>query len=200
MYLELVEHFQSQDTLPIEAEDIAAKLVELGCQDSIRFCPEDIDPGELKGAIYQYTVRPGVYSPPEFVTLIVYSQNLPTDWQRVVCAKELVHVCEGSVGRTDTPEEVEGLLEKILGPLSNEDFGLSDLMASIDKLAIYQAIDLLFPLAARHDARRALDEGTADFHDIVDWVQIPAVFVKMVLADEWLEFRAILHDIDHVSD
>jgi hypothetical protein len=38
---------------------------------------------------------------------------------------------------------LQGLIEKIIGPLSTEDFGLADLMAAKDKPAVYQAAALI---------------------------------------------------------
>lgn len=50
----------------------------------------------------------------------------------------------GKQKKTKAPEELDGLIDKILGPLSTEDFGLSDLTAARDKIATYQAIALVF--------------------------------------------------------
>ena len=108
---------------------------------------------------YQFTKRNGVYSDPLLCTLIVYSSKLSLDWQRLVCAKELIHVMDGKEEKTETAEELEGLIEKLIGPLSTEDFGLADLMAGKGKLAVYQALAVLFPDSARDDALKRIACG-----------------------------------------
>ena len=81
-----------------------------------------------------FTRRPGVYAPPDFCTLVIYSSHLTSDWQLLVC-EELIHVMDGKYEKTKTPDELQGLIEKIIGPLSTEDFGLADLMAAKEKPA-----------------------------------------------------------------
>jgi hypothetical protein len=76
------------------------------------------------------------------------------EWQRLVCAKELIHVMDGNAEKTNTSDELQGLIDKIIGPLSTEDFGLADLMAAKDKLAIYQALGVIFPDAAAPTPQR----------------------------------------------
>jgi hypothetical protein len=100
------------------------------------------------------------------------------------CAKELIHVMDGKAEKTNTPDELQGLIDKIIGPLSTEDFGLADLMAAKDKLAVYQALGVIFPDAARVDALRAIESGMTK-QQVMEQASIPMQFVNLVLADEW---------------
>lgn len=185
----LLDATEAQDVMPLEIEEMAQKLIEAGCQDDIVFFPdEEMDPTILRGVHYRYTVRNGVYSDPNFVTLIVYSPKLSMGWQRVVCCKELIHTCDDPVERTNTPEEVMGLIDKLLGPLSTENFGVADIMAAKDKLALYQALALLLPLSARE---QALASGLP-ISKIADWVKLPESLVEIVLDEEWPEIREAL--------
>ena len=84
----LIAKFAGVAELPVEIPEVRDAIVALGFQDDIVFVPENIDPGKLRGVIYRYTKRDGVYGEPKLCTLIVYSQNLPIEWQRVVCGKE----------------------------------------------------------------------------------------------------------------
>ncbi|WP_156392455.1 hypothetical protein [Rhizobium sp. Root482] len=177
------------DEMPLEVEDMAAELIKAGCQDRIIFSAADEDPAEIQGVFYQYTTKPGVYCSPDFITLIVYSKHLSVEWQRLVCCKELIHACDSEIEQTNTEEEVQALLEKILGPLSTEDFGLADLMAAKDKFAIYQALAILFPLSARDEARKAMSEKKRTLEQVAAWACLPSQLVELVLSDDWPKIR-----------
>ncbi|MGO4449136.1 hypothetical protein AB4Y96_09430 [Phyllobacterium sp. TAF24] len=185
MRKKLIDTFAGRIELPIEVTEASDVLVNFGIQDEIILSPADTDPGKVRGIFYQFTKHPAVYAAPHLVTLIVYSQNVDLGWQRLICCKELIHLCDGKDERTDKVEEVSSLVEKLLGPLSTEDYGLADLMAAVDKLAIYQALAILFPLAARDVAILAMDAGERTIDEIVEWVQLPPKLVELVLSEEW---------------
>ena len=195
MFQELLKHFSGRTQLPVEVEEISRFLVSAGCQDSIILHPEELDPGELRGTFVQYTTHSGVYSAPEFVTLIIYPANADLAEQRVICGKELIHLCDGKIARTNTPGEVDALIEKLLGPLSTEDYGLADIMASVDKLALYQGLALLFPIAAREVALEKINDRSATVEDIADWAQLPIPVVSLVLREEWTEVYAVIEQM-----
>jgi hypothetical protein len=160
-------------------------IVDLGNQDDIRFIPcAKMNPAQLRGVFYQFTHRPRMYGDPVLCTLIIYSPQMSIEWQRLVCAKELIHVLDGKAERTKTEDELQGLIDKIIGPLSTEDFGLADVMAAKDKLAVYQALAVIFPDAARADALKAMENGMTK-QQIMERASIPMQFVNLVLADEW---------------
>jgi hypothetical protein len=91
---------------------------------------------------------------------------------------------DGKVEKTKTPEELQGLIDKIIGPLSTEDFGLADVMAAKDKLAVYQALGVLFPDAAWADAKKAMEAGKTK-QQIMRQTCIPDQFANLVLAEDW---------------
>jgi hypothetical protein len=188
--LNVIKHFDSVRELPIEIPEIRDVVLTMGFQDSIVFVPcQKMDPAKLRGAFYQYTTHPGVYASPQFRTLIVYSAKLAKDWQRLVCAKELIHVLDGKAEKTKTEDELQGLIDKLIGPLSTEDFGLADIMAAKDKLALYQALAVLFPDAARTDALAQIKAGKT-VEDISEQASIPPRFVQLVLKEEWPSLRS----------
>lgn len=198
MYLKnLIKAVSAIDSMPIEVTDLSKEIVAAGCQDSIVFHPVDEDPGTFQGLFYQYIQHSGVYASPEFVTLIVFSKHLSLDWQRLVCCKELIHACDIGAEKTNTEEEVAALLEKVLGPLTSQDYGFADLMAAKDKLAIYQALALLFPPEARSQAVE-LVKATSDKDEALDriarWSRIPRELIEFALADEWPLLRTALLD------
>lgn len=189
--LNVLKHFDPIRELPVEIPAIRDMVLTMGFQDSIVFVPcKKMDPTKLRGAFYQFTTHPGVYTAPNFCTLIVYSAKLSKDWQRLVCAKELIHVLDGEAEKTKTEAEVQGLIDKIIGPLSTEDFGLADIMAAKDKLAVYQAAAVLFPDAARTDALAQIKAGNKTEEQIAKQASVPLQFVKLVLADEWPSIKS----------
>lgn len=192
MFQKLLKNFRDRVTLPIEVGELTAFLIQQGCQDSIILHPEEMDPLELRGAYVQYTTHPGVYAAPELVTLIIYPANAPVSDQRVICGKEVIHLCDGKTARTNSPEEVEALVEKLLGPLSTEDYGLADIMASVDRIALYQALALLFPIAARQVAIAAIAAGKVSIDQVAEWADLPLPLVRLVLSPEWEEVYAII--------
>lgn len=181
----LIQRFSGVAELPVEIPEIRAAIVALDFQDEITFIPEPIDPGKLRGVFYQFTKRDGVYGEPKLCTLIVYSGLLSTDWQRVVCGKELIHIMDGRVAHTRTADEVSDLIIKILGPLSSEDFGLADFVAAKDKLALYQILPVLFPEAARKAAAEKLAAHEKTIEDIAAWACLPLQLTRLVMGDDW---------------
>ena len=84
-----------------------------------------------------------------------------------------------------TAEDVQGLLDKLLGPMSTEDYGLADLMAAHDRLAMYQCLPILFPDAAREAALARISANEKSADDVADWVQMPPQLVHMILSENW---------------
>lgn len=129
---------------------------------------------------------------PRSVTHIVYTTQVPVAWQRVICAKELVHIFDRKAEKTDTPDEVSELIEKILGPLSTEDYGFADLQAAADRLALYQCLPLLFPTAALGQAKAAIDSGEMTVEQVAEAACIPLGFVRLILSDDWEKLNGFL--------
>jgi len=192
MLRQLVECFQDRVELPIEIEEIRDSIVNLGIQDKIVFSAEDLDTGTLRGALYQWRESAGVYTDPVWTTLIVYPVNETIERQRVICAKELIHLFDAQVVRTNTPEMVEQLAKKVVGPFETPSTNPSDLMASMDKLAQYQSLNLLLPLAARRLARKKIEAGEVDMAQVSEWAAIPIEETVLVLNDHWDKFSELL--------
>lgn len=194
MLKELIKRLEDRTELPIEVEEVVAILVELGCKDEIRFYDVAADPTKIHGAFDQFIYHPGVYADPQFVALIPYNSSDPTEWQRLVCCKEMMHLFDSELERTDSVDEVPSFLDKLLGPMSTEDFGLADFMAIKDKVATYQCLPLLMPRAALQAARQAVESGQKTPQEIADWAKIPLLFVNLMLAEHWETLNGALHD------
>jgi hypothetical protein len=186
MLKRLIEKFDSVEVLPVEIEEIRAAIISLGVQDRIILCADsEMDPTLLRGFFYRYRYRSVVYGDPENTTLIAYSSSETRAWQRVICCKEMIHIFDDEVEQTNTLDELDGLIKRLLGPLSSDHVSICDLMAARDRLALYQAIPLLFPLAARELALRAIATGSKTFEQIVEASCLPSELVRLVFMDEW---------------
>ena len=185
MLKELVEKLESRIELPIEVHEIADILIDLGYQDEVRFYAVPADQKQIRGAFHQFTYRPGIYADPQMVALISYNSNDPIEWQRLICCKELMHLFDRDLERTDNEEELANFLDKLLGPLSTDDYGLADLMAAKDKMATYQCLPLLMPRAALQIARQAVADGQKTPEQIAEWARIPVHFINLMLDEQW---------------
>lgn len=195
MLRKLISKFDEIEDLPVEVDQIVAAINEMGLQDEIYLFEADTDPTKIIGAFKQFTYHKGVYAEPTLVTHIIYSSKVPLEWQRVICVKELVHIFDSAVSKTDTEEEVSQLLDKLIGPLSSEDYGIADLQATTDRLALYQSLPLLLPKAALISARNAVESGSATLDDVAEWACMPAVLVGLMLGEHWKTINGAMEDL-----
>lgn len=182
MLKNLVTNLENRVETPIEVSEVRDLIVTSGLQEKIIFCRDDkMDTDKLRGVFCQYIERCSVYGEPERTTLIVYSGNMPLDWQRMVCCKELVHVFDQKEEMTDTIQELDGLLSRILAPMSEDEFNISDIMATKDRLALYQAIPLLLPLAK---IKKSKHEGRSSY-ELAREVCVPERLVSLAMQEDW---------------
>ena len=192
MLRELIKYFEDRTELPVEVEDIAAAIIKLGFQDNIHFFDISADLSRIRGTFYQFWYRPGVYADPLMITLVPYNKNDSLEWQRIVCCKEMMHIFDSDLERTDTKEEVPEFLDKILGPLSTDDYGVADFMAAKDKVAMYQCLPLLLPSAAIQIARQAVADEILTIEDVARKASMPASLVGIMLEKEWDTLNGIV--------
>ncbi|MGA8169563.1 MAG: hypothetical protein WB816_01805 [Methylocystis sp.] len=186
MLEKIIAEFSEVSELPIEITEVRQAILRNGVQDRIVFCPDEaMDQTKLIGAYYQYTRRDGLYGDTELVSIIVFCSKLEVSWQRMICCKEMVHILDDDAEKTDTLEELDGLLTRLLGPLSTGDFNIFDIMATKDRLALYQAIPLLFPMTARNNAVEKLKRGECSVADIAEAAVMPKQLIEIALRDEW---------------
>lgn len=185
MLKKIIEQFAEKTELPIEVQEIADAIIGAGIQDEIHFVDVDADPAVIHGAFARFSYHKAIYGDPIWVTHIPYNSRDPLKLQRVVCSKEMIHLFDSDIERTDTPEEIYELIDKLLGPLTTDDLGLADLMAAKDKLAVYQCLPLLMPKAALQVARDAVAKGIKTPEEISEWAQIPVGLIHLMLQKEW---------------
>lgn len=202
MFKKLYDYFNvyTAEQMPVEVPEILLAVTDvLMVQDEIICSPEDTDPRVLKGAFYQSIERDGVYGEPQLKTLIVYSENVSLEWQRMICSKEIVHVCDPKHSKAMSENDVDGLLHKLLDKDATENYGLADFQAATDRLALYEALMILFPDGAREHALKLLSERKTTPAIIANWVGLPIELSNFVLSDNWVDVKRVLLAIHNGS-
>lgn len=191
----LIDYFSQVTQLPVEVDEIVKRIRETSHQDEVHLFEADTDPTKIRGVFGQFTYHNHVYGDPVFVTHVVYSKNVPLEWQRVIATKELVHIFDSDPTKTDTDQEVSDLLDKLVGPLSSDDYGFADLQAAKDRIALYQSLPLLLPKAALDIARDAFKNELKTPNDIAEWACMPVELVGLMLRDDWVELNGALDEL-----
>lgn len=189
MYLPLFEMFDEIETLPVQVSEIRDALIRHGFQDVIIFQDADLDPNVIKGLFFKYVESSGVYGDPVFVAKILYPREADLATQRLICAKELIHLCDPSYLQVNTPEKVNKLAEALLGPMEVgvDESMFAEILAKTDAIAEYQCLDLLFPKAARRRQRSLLESGQTTKEEIAALADIPERYISLALNNGWEE-------------
>jgi hypothetical protein len=196
MLKNIIGSLKSRTKLPIQVSEVAEAVIAAGCTDIIYFKGvEGEDPTHIHGAFWRYTRRPGLYADPEFIALIPYNSNDTVEWQRVTCCKEMVHLFDSDLERTDKAEEVIELLDRLLGRMATDDFGVVDLMAHKDKLALYVSLPLLLPKAALEQARKDVASSIRSVEQVASEAGMPIGLVRFMLNPEWDTLNGHLEEI-----
>lgn len=186
MFRNLQAKFDGRTELPIEIQEICDALVEMGYQDDIRVVGEEMDTAQLLGTYVQFTEpNGGMYSEPNLVSLIVYPSNVDFETQRIVCAKELVHVCDANVARTNEPEDIVDLALVVTGEAAIGDAPRMTMEVAADILAQQKGLMLLFPRAARVIARQRVADGEISVERLAEDLLLPVGTVEDMLDDNW---------------
>lgn len=192
MLKKIIESFENRTDLPIEVEEIAAAMVAEGVQDEIHFVPVDADPAKIHGAIARFRYRPIPYADPVWVAHVPFNSQDPVEIQRVTCCKELIHLFDSDLERTDTDEEVPALIERLVGPFASDDVGLANLMALKDNLAIYMCLPLLLPRAALLHVRAEIVAARMIPKEAAALACMPLDLVELMLDENWDTLNGVL--------
>jgi len=186
VFKNLQAKFDGKTELPVEIQEICDALVEMGYQDDIRVVGEDMDTEQLLGTYVQLTEPSGgMYSEPRLVSLIVYPTNVDFVSRRIVCAKELVHVCDANVAKTKDSNDIMDLAMVLAGRASIGDEPRMTMKVAADILAQQKGLMLLFPKAARVIARQRVADGEVTLEVLSEQLQLPTSTVEDMLEDDW---------------
>ena len=188
MFKLLQAKFDGRTEFPIEIQDICDAIVEMGYQDDVRVVAEEMELDQLAGTYVQWREPTGVYAEPKWVSLVIYPSNVDLKDQRLICAKELVHICDPNATKNNDAKEIEELAAVLSERLP--EFGkleIPSIKVFADKVAQIKAAMLLFPKAARLVSRERLEKGTITIDELVDFFQIPKSVLVSLLDPQWEE-------------
>lgn len=126
--------------------------------------------------------RGSPYSEPFDVAVIRYAETLDQSWRRLVCCKEMMHIFDGSKGKTSSKERFFTLLEELeTKPLEQDE---SD-MCKAERQALWMALLVLFPERLRNAYVR---DGMSkdDMRDIASIVKLPAAAIVPICSKYYL--------------
>lgn len=193
MFKNLQAKFDSRTEFPIEIDEICAALVEMGYQDKISVSPEEMNTDELLGTYAQWTEHGGVYGEPILVSMVVYPSNIGLFEQRVICAKELVHLCDARVTKSNTEEEILELATVLSSRNgASEGMPITSLKVASDVVAQSKGLMLLFPKAARIIAREKIATNAMTIQELSEKIQMPINIIEDMLEEEWEEMAELV--------
>ena len=190
----VVRHFEGVGKVPVDIKDVLALAREICPDETIKIRGVKVDNKKLRGNCYRYKIADGQVLTPRPVSLVVYSTLDHEYCQRLVCAKELVHVIEPDPIVTSKKQEVVHLAERITKPvrLGAGTMTPNDLQVFLDQLAKWQALAILFPFGLWEEAMPKYKDGKVTLETIADWVELPVEFVTTVMNDAWATLRTTM--------
>ena len=184
---ELINHFSSQVSVPIDPDDVAQQIKNAGIRDIVSFVSVKLETRVLKGALHSYVIRNGLYGEAVLHSDVYYSDSLTRDWKRFVCCKELLHILDSSVSQAAKPEDVEGLISGLcrISDRQESPLTMASLRAWDDHLMTYYAIAILFPNTVRDLLMPPFTAKLIDIEQISERLDLPAMAVSLVMSDDW---------------
>lgn len=181
-YRALVSHFAAVDVLPVPVDDIVGWITENTDHKIIRFHPVPRPKKAYRGAFRRRSVstKASYDSDPEIITDILFGEDLPPEWKRLVITKELTHVFDPEPSRVNSEDKVRRLVPAVmLNELGKSPF----LPALEDHLGVLKALALLIPRGARVKLKSAVESNSRSVLDVATYVGVPVTYV-----DIWLQF------------
>lgn len=191
----ILDHFAAYTNLPIKISDIEGFILDRGFVDEIAYHPVDEDPSVLAGMLYHVEASPPyrAYSGPRTIANIVYSEQMNVESQRLIVAKELMHIFDAEGFAAATREQVSRLVGEIALPASvKAELQRLSPAGENDHNGILLGIAVLFPRDAREELIPLYEGGHLGDEEIGSLAEIPAAFVPLVMSDKW---GAILNQI-----
>lgn len=189
----LIEAFKDRTTLPIEIDEVRDWLIKNRTQDEINFVPVELDTGVIRGFLKRYRrAKAGWGLEPDDVSNIFYDHRQGFDWQRMVCAKEMLHILDAAC--VTSREEFDKLTQRLALPddfqhlLQDPDF------VSIDKAGTAPASALLLPWAAREVLMPAYKSGIITAAEIARQAVMPVQHVRSVMSEFWPVVHAVIEN------
>lgn len=184
----ILDHFAAYVNLPIKISDVEAFILERGFVDEIAYHPVDEDPSMLAGMLYHVEASPPYrpYAGARTIANIVYSTQLSLESQRLIVAKELMHIFDADGFAAATREQVSRLVEEIALPASvKAELQRLSPAGENDHNGILLGIAILFPRDAREELKPLYAAGHLGDEEIGSLAEIPASFIPLLMSDKW---------------
>lgn len=186
----LIKTFSIKTALPIDIEkDVIAELRKMGVTDEIyAFWDLKLDVGTLQGYCHREEIPKDGSS--YFMTTIGFAKS-GHEMERLVTCKELLHILDPKNCRVVSGDKVYGLMGKItlradlIEPFSEKD-------DQSDRVAVLEALAILFPLAARDKLLPYYKSEELSLAEIAEYAELPPSYIKYALSDKWPEIHRIL--------
>ncbi len=187
---QLIRHFEALGRIPVPMQEVVDAFRKSLLDSGLQVKGVNLPANVLRGTHYRYHHEPSSGSAvmPGKMAMVIYSVQQDLGWQRLVCCKELIHVLDSSVVRTETKDDVIQLGHK----LTEKDRRYKesgDLQWFFDDIAKYQAVAMLFPFGLREEVMGAYTAKRISDEMLAEAVQIPEEYVRTVMSDHWKLLR-----------
>lgn len=185
----LLEEFSKLDALPVEVEKVIEHVRARGVNDIITFFHDvDLDTKLISGFLKRDEFQKD--GKQRFLSTITYGK-LGHEMERLVCCKELLHILDPDSSRAHERTQVESLISKISLPPELVD-PIDDEQSSNDRIAILEAMAVLFPLGARNILYDKYMNERVSLAWIAEQAELPAAYVKYAMNGFWPSLLEIL--------
>jgi hypothetical protein len=191
----LIRTCAAWETLPVDVEDhVKPEFLKFGVKDQIWFFSDPkLNPSIIRGEIQHWEWwdwRPE--TEPIRVADITYAAQMPHEWQRLVCCKEMLHILDPEGTRVTRPEDIDKLVEKIILPSDLQDPFNDGIHALTDRVAITYAAAILFPLGAREILIQPFLDGRLPLAKVAELAELPPRYAAVVMSESWPEIHEML--------
>jgi hypothetical protein len=179
-YTALVKAFSKIEDLPIPVDAVLKWIQDHTDHKDLRLHPVSRQSKAFRGAFRRLGIPTGKpYSGDyDLICQVLYGQDLPEDWKRMVIVKEALHVFDPAGHHVNTADAVRKLIQQVITPeLKQAPFA----PAVDDFLGPYRAMAVLLPRAARRKLRRAYEAGTRTSSEIASYARLPDYYVEIWL-------------------
>ncbi len=183
---ELVAIFQNGLDLPVDVNQVLAAIISSGVEVETEFIGVELDTLILRGKYRLFHWPNGFYGgDPNVMAKVYYHRNDGSDWQRIVCCKEIIHLLDPVSSFSNTREQQTALAEKMGLPFHLQDPTKAPMDVNIDLVAEYIATAVLLPLVAREAFLEPLKLKKISIDDIALIADIPSRYVSIVMSATW---------------
>jgi hypothetical protein len=182
----IFRHFAGRTRLPVKIDEIADWIKTAGFANEILYHPMDMSPAVVSGLVRVIKYRPP-YAIDDVVRAdIPFSTQLPEPNQRVVGAKELIHILDKDEYVAASYEAVGTLISEIVIPVElSADIPRVTGMGLWDHSGILTALAVLLPPAAREVLIELRQKGHIGNKEAAALANLPEEYMNFLLGDRW---------------